>query len=157
MTSVLDFTLKDIRGRDRALSEYKGKVLLIVNVASKCGLTPQYKGLQELYDRYKERGFMILGFPANDFLWQEPGSDEKIAQFCETKFGVSFDMFSKISVKGRNIHPLYKFLTTESGHPGKIKWNFHKFLVDREGNVVANIQPRTEPEEIAPLIEKLLG
>jgi glutathione peroxidase len=156
MASVLDFTMKDIRGREKHLADYKGKVLLLVNVASRCGLTPQYEGLQALFDKYKDRGFMILGFPANNFLWQEPGSDEQIAEFCDTKFGVTFDMFSKIDVKGKSQHPLYKFLTKESEHPGAIKWNFHKFLVDRSGKVVANIDPKTEPKALEKQIEELL-
>lgn len=156
MTSVLDFTMKDIRGRDKRLADYKGKALLLVNVASKCGLTPQYEGLQSLYDKYKDRGFMILGFPANDFMSQEPGGETEIAEFCEANYGVRFDMFAKISVKGPDTHPLYRFLTTESDHPGEIKWNFHKFLVDRTGKVVANIGPRTEPKELEPMIEELL-
>lgn len=157
MTSVLDFKMKDIRGKEKALSDYKGKVLLIVNVASKCGLTPQYEGLQELFAKYKEQGFMILGFPANNFAAQEPGSDSEVAEFCQRNYGVDFDMFSKISVKGTDQNPLYKFLTQESDQPGEIKWNFQKFLVDRTGRVVANIEPTTDPKALEPRIEELLG
>lgn len=156
MTSVLDFKMKDISGKDKALSEYRGKVLLIVNVASKCGLTPQYEGLQELYTKYKDQGFMVLGFPANNFAAQEPGSNSEVAEFCQKNYGVEFDMFSKISVKGPDQNPLYKFLTQDSGQPGEIKWNFQKFLVDKSGRVVANIDPKTEPLELAPKIEELL-
>ena len=119
-----------------------------MNVASKCGFTPQYAGLQSLYGRYRSRGFEILGFPANDFLWQEPGSDQEIQQFCSTKYGVSFPIFSKISVKGRKIHPLYKYLTDSETNPktrGKITWNFNKFLVDRNGNIVSRFDSKVEP------------
>ena len=156
MASVYDFKVKDIRGREKSLADYKGKVVLIVNVASKCGLTPQYKGLQELHDKYKERGLEILGFPANDFLWQEPGTEQEIIEFCDMNYGVKFDMFSKIHVKGKEQAPLYKYLTKDSPYPGDIKWNFHKFLVDRSGNVVANIDPKTEPKALEAEIEKLL-
>lgn len=154
--SVLDLSAKTINGEVKKLSDYRGKALLIVNVASRCGLTPQYTGLQALYEKYRDKGFEILGFPANNFLAQEPGSDQEIQTFCSTKYNVTFPLFSKISVKGDDIHPLYKFLTTESGHPGEIQWNFHKFLVDRNGQVVANISPRTEPKDLEAQIEKLL-
>lgn len=153
---IYDFEMKDIDGNMRSLSEFKGKVVLIVNVASKCGLTPQYKGLQELYEKYHDKGFEILGFPANNFLWQEPGSDSDIKSFCSLKYEVSFPMFSKIDVKGKAIHPLYKYLTTDAPHAGKVTWNFQKFLINREGEVVANIGPKTEPAEITSEIEKLL-
>lgn len=154
--SVLDFTMKDIKGRDVNLSTYKGKVLLLVNVASKCGLTPQYEGLQDLYERFKDKGFEILAFPSNDFMGQEPGTNEEIATFCSTKYDVTFPLFSKITVKGAGIHPLYEYLTKESPHHGDIKWNFQKFLVDRDGKVAANVDPRTTPTEMIPLIEELL-
>lgn len=154
--SVHAFTMKDIKGRDVNLSNYKGKVLLLVNVASKCGLTPQYEGLQELYERFKDRGFEILAFPANDFMGQEPGTNEEIATFCSTKYDVTFPLFGKISVKGAGQAPLYQYLTQEAPHHGEIKWNFHKFLVDRDGEVVANIDPRTTPAEVIPLLEELL-
>jgi len=161
MTSILDFTMKDITGSDFALRKFEGRVLMVVNVASKCGFTPQYKGLQELYDRYKVKGFEILGFPANDFMWQEPGTDSRIQQFCTEKYSVTFPMFSKISVKGKSIHPLYEFLTSPETNPklpGKIGWNFAKFLVDRKGDVVARFEPKTEPlaPEVIEAVEKAL-
>ena len=154
--SVYDFKMKDIKGKDVSLGDYKGKVLLLVNVASKCGLTPQYEGLEEIYKKYHSRGFEILAFPANDFMGQEPGTNEEIAQFCSLNYDVTFPMFSKISVKGENQAPLYQYLTKEAPHHGDIQWNFHKFLVNKNGEVVANIGPRTTPEEVAPQIEKLL-
>ena len=155
---LFSFTMKTIDGSDKKLSEYKGNVLMIVNVASKCGHTPQYKGLEALYEKYKDRGFKILGFPANNFLWQEPGTDSEIKQFCSTTYGVTFDMFSKISVKGDDQHPLYHYLTEESPVPGSVKWNFQKYLVDRNGNVVDKFSPGTEPteKEVIAEIEKLL-
>ncbi|MGA2612677.1 MAG: glutathione peroxidase [Spirochaetia bacterium] len=145
---IYDFVMKDTGGVEVPLSRFKGKVLLFVNVASKCGFTPQYEGLQSLYDRYREKGFEILGFPANDFLWQEPGTDQEILQFCSTKYGVSFPLFSKITVKGRNIHPLYRFLTEKETNPdfsGKITWNFNKFLIDRVGRIVNRFDSKVEP------------
>lgn len=155
---LYSFTMKTIDGKDKSLSDYKGKVLLIVNVASKCGYTPQYKDLEALYEKYKDRGFMILGFPANNFLWQEPGTNEEIKKFCTTNYGVTFDMFSKISVKGKDQDPLYKYLTEESPVTGNVKWNFQKYLVDRNGNVVAKYQPDTKPleQEVTAKIEELL-
>ena len=146
--NIFDFVVKDIEGTEVSLSRFKGKALLLVNVASKCGFTPQYAGLQTLYERYRDKGFEILGFPANDFLWQEPDSDSEIRQFCSTKYNVSFPLFSKISVKGKNIHPLYKLLTEKETNPrfsGKITWNFNKFLVDRNGEVVARFDSKVEP------------
>ncbi|MGO9411874.1 MAG: glutathione peroxidase [Spirochaetia bacterium] len=145
---IYDFVMKDIEGEEVSLSRFKGKALLIVNVASKCGFTPQYAGLQSLYERYKEQGFEILGFPANDFLWQEPGSDSEIKQFCSTKYNVDFPLFSKISVKGKKIHPLYKLLTEKETNPrfgGQITWNFNKFVVDKSGEVVARFDSKVEP------------
>lgn len=142
--SIYDFTMKNIKGENVSLANYKGKTLLIVNVASKCGLTPQYKDLEALYQKYKKDGLMILGFPANNFLWQEPGSDQDIAQFCSLNYGVSFDMFSKISVKGKNQHPLYTFLTTKKYNKLKdasVTWNFQKFLIDSKGNIVHVFSP----------------
>ena len=158
-SKLYSFTMKTIDGKDRPLSEYKGKVVLIVNVASKCGYTPQYKGLQEVYLKYKDRGLVILGFPANDFLWQEPGSDKDIQQFCSTKYNVTFDMFSKISVKGKDQHPLYTYLTKESESPNEVKWNFSKFLVDQKGKVVSYFPSNVEPtaEELTKKIEGLLA
>jgi len=148
MKNIYAFAVKDIDGRERALSEFAGKVLLIVNVASKCGFTPQYKTLQILYTRFKERGFEILAFPANDFGRQEPGTEAEIKSFCSLTYGVTFPMFSKISVKGRGIHPLYAFLTDKATNPkfsGKITWNFNKFLLDRKGNVVARFDSKDDP------------
>ena len=160
--SVLDFTMKDIDGRDVHLATYKGMVILIVNVASKCGHTPQYKGLEALYMKYKDRGFTILGFPANNFLAQEPGSDAEIKEFCTTTYGVNFEMFSKISVRGKDIHPLYRFLTSKETDPefaGPITWNFQKFLLDRNGSIIGRFDPATEPlsAEVTAAIEKALG
>jgi glutathione peroxidase len=145
---VLDHKMVTIDGKEVKLEDYKGKVLLFVNVASKCGLTKQYEQLVELHDRYKDKGLVILGFPANNFGAQEPGTNEEIQEFCSTKYNVEFPMFSKISVKGDDIHPLYKELTSEEEnktYSGEIKWNFTKFLVDREGKVVARFEPRVEP------------
>jgi len=162
MNTIFDFTLKNIDGRDVKLEEYKNKIFLIVNVASKCGFTPQYEGLQKLYSDYKDRGFVILGFPANNFLGQEPGSNEQIKQFCSLSYNVTFPMFSKISVKGKDITPLYRFLTEKESNPqfsGKIKWNFTKFLINRSGQVVARFEPRVKPEsrEVIEKIEELLN
>jgi glutathione peroxidase len=156
---LYSFTMKTIDGNDKKLSDYKGKVLMIVNVASKCGHTPQYKGLEALYEKYKEQGFMILGFPANNFFSQEPGTNEEIKTFCSLNYGVTFDMFSKISVKGDDQHPLYHYLTEESPVPGAVKWNFQKYLVDRKGNVVDKFSPGTEPteKEVIAEIEKLVS
>jgi glutathione peroxidase len=143
--SVYDFKVKTIDGADKSLADYKGRALLIVNTASHCGFTPQYAGLEKLYERYKARGFMILAFPANDFMDQEPGDDTTIKQFCELNFKTSFPLFSKISVKGPQMSALYQYLTTASGFPGKITWNFNKFLVDRKGRVVARFDSKTDP------------
>jgi glutathione peroxidase len=156
--NIHDFTVATATGEEKSLADYKGKVLVIVNVASKCGLTPQYKGLQALYDKYKEQGLEIIGFPCNQFLGQEPGSNEEIQEFCQMNYGVSFPVFAKIDVNGANAHPLYKYLTKEtSGLLGSaIKWNFTKFLIDREGNIVKRYAPKTEPEEMTEKIEELL-
>ncbi len=156
---LYSFSMKTIDGKDKPLSEYKGKVLMIVNVASKCGHTPQYKGLELVYEKYKDRGFMILGFPANNFLWQEPGTDDEIKKFCTLNYGVTFDMFSKISVKGSDQDSLYQYLTKESPVPGAITWNFQKYLVDRKGTVVGKYAPGTKPEEkeVIDKIEQLLN
>ncbi len=162
MASIYDFTMKDIDGNDVNLATFRGKVVMIVNVASKCGFTKQYAGLQRLYEKHRDRGFVILGFPANNFLWQEPGSDSEIKQFCSLKYAVTFPMFLKISVKGSDQHPLYRYLTDKEANPalgGKITWNFNKFLVDRAGRVVARFGSRTEPEDAAVIeaVEKALG
>ena len=157
--SVYDFSVKTIRGETVSMAEYRGKVLLIVNVASQCGFTPQYKGLQELYEKYKDRGLVVLGFPCNQFGAQEPGTETEIAQFCETNYGVTFPMFAKIDVNGENAHPLYQFLCKEA--PGilgtkAIKWNFTKFLVDREGNVIDRFASTDTPEDLENHILKYL-
>jgi glutathione peroxidase len=159
--SPLDFTMKDIDGKDVNLSKYKGKAVLVVNVASKCGLTPQYEQLQQLHDKYGEKGLAVLAFPANNFNSQEPGSNAEIKSFCQTTYKVGFDLFSKISVKGDDTAELYKFLTSKEKNEkfgGEIKWNFTKFLVDREGNVVARFEPRTKPDapEVMKAIEAAL-
>ena len=153
----LSATLND--GSRKRLSDYKGKVLLIVNTASQCGFTPQYQGLQELYTRFKDRGFEVLGFPCDQFGHQEPGSDPEIASFCQQNYGVSFPIFSKIEVNGPNEHPVYKFLKNEQGGllTDNIKWNFTKFLVDKQGHVVDRFAPQTVPARIASDIEKLLS
>ena len=161
MPSLYDFTLKDIDGRDRSLAEFKGQVLLLVNVASKCGFTKQYAGLEKLYQAYKDRGFVVLGFPANNFMGQEPGTEAEIKSFCSLNYGVTFPMYSKISVKGKTIHPLYAYLTDEELHPGSggaVGWNFNKFLVGRDGKVLAHYGSRTAPEdpELAAAIEAAL-
>jgi glutathione peroxidase len=162
-SGVLDFTMKTIDGKDVKLSEkYAGKVVLIVNVASKCGNTPQYKDLEALHEKYGEQGLAILGFPANEFGGQEPGSDKEIKGFCEATYGVKFDMFSKIVVKGEGQHPLYKFLTdpaTDPKFPGPIGWNFEKFLIARDGSIVGRIKPGTKPSspEVIKAIEAELA
>ena len=157
--SPLDFKMKAIDGKDVDLSKYKGQVVLIVNVASKCGLTPQYKQLEEVYTKYKGKGLDVLGFPANEFGKQEPGNDAQIAEFCTGKYNVDFPMFSKIVVKGDGIHPLYQFLTSKSGFDGDIKWNFEKFLVGRDGKVVKRFAPPVKPDapEVIEAIEAELN
>lgn len=158
--SVYDFSALDIQGNERALADYKGKVMLIVNTASKCGLTPQYEGLESLYKEYKDQGLEILGFPCNQFAQQEKGSDSEIAGFCLKNYGVSFPMFSKIEVNGEGTHPLYKFLKKEAkGILGtqKIKWNFTKFLIDQNGNVVKRFAPTVKPKDIQADIKALLS
>lgn len=145
---VLGYTMPLLDGQQQDLSAFKGKVILIVNTASRCGLTGQYEGLQELYENKEAEGFVILGFPANNFLGQEPGTDEQIAEFCKKNFGVSFPMFSKVSVKGDDACPLYRQLTSQPDPiGGDIRWNFDKFLVDRDGKVVARFAPRTKPDD----------
>ena len=160
-TSPLTFTVKDIDGKDYDLAQLKGKVVMIVNVASKCGLTKQYAGLQKIYDTYKDRGFVIVGFPANNFGGQEPGSEEEIKTFCSTKYNVTFPMMSKISVKGDNQHALYDLLThkTPQEFQGEIGWNFTKFLVGRDGRIVERYESGAEPHsvEIVRAIEKALA
>lgn len=159
--SVHDFTLNLIDGEPAPLADYKGKVLLIVNVASRCGFTPQYKGLETLYRKYKGQGLVVMGFPANNFGRQEPGTDKEIKAFCSRNFDVSFPMFSKISVKGADTHPLYQFITDTQANPktgGEIPWNFTKFLVNPEGEIVARFAPDVTPEsaQMTSAIEALL-
>jgi len=146
-TSLHDFKMTTIKGEEQKLSEYKGKVVMVVNVASKCGLTKQYTALQKLYDTYKDKGFVILGFPANEFGNQEPGTNGEILEFCSKEYGVSFPMFSKIVVKGEGIHPLYKWLTSTTGEEKEIGWNFTKFLVNRSGTVIERFEPKTTPDD----------
>ncbi len=156
--SIYDFTMSDIDNNSVTFEKFRNKVFLIVNVASKCGFTPQYKGLQELYQEFKDNGFSILGFPANNFLSQEPGTNSEIKQFCSIKYNVSFPVFSKISVKGNDISPLYTFLTakeTNSEFSGSIKWNFTKFLIDRAGNIVDRFSPMTRPD--SKKVKKRIG
>jgi glutathione peroxidase len=160
-SGVLDFTLNSLDGKPAPLAEYRGKVLLIVNVASKCGYTPQYTGLEKIYEKYKDQGFVILGFPANNFGGQEPGTNEEIKTFCSSKYQVTFPMYSKVSVKGADSTPLYQFLTDKQSNPataGEIKWNFTKFLVDRNGKVIARFEPAVTPEsaDVTGAIEKAL-
>jgi glutathione peroxidase len=147
---ALNFKATTIEGETVDLEDYEGNVVLVVNTASQCGLTPQYAGLQELYDKYKDKGFVVLGFPCNQFGSQEPGSEAEIKQFCTTKYNVTFPMFSKIDVNGDQAAPLYKFLTSQDAKPagkGEISWNFEKFLIDREGNLVNRFAPRTKPND----------
>ena len=148
--SIYNFAVKDISGRDVKLSQYRDKVMLIVNVASRCGYTPQYEGLQKINEKYKDQGLVVLGFPANNFGGQEPGTNEEIKEFCQLKYNVSFPMFAKISVKGEDKHPLYKYLTeaeTNPAHAGEIKWNFNKFLVDKKGTIIARFDSKVKPED----------
>jgi glutathione peroxidase len=159
MASIYDFTVKDIHGKPVKLDRYRGKVMLIVNTASECGFTPQYKGLEAVYEKLHDKGLEVLGFPCNQFGGQEPGGEKEIAQFCELNFGVTFPMFAKVDVNGDDAAPLYRFLKAEK--PGllgseAIKWNFTKFLVDRDGNVVKRYAPNDTPESIAKDIEKAL-
>ena len=157
--TIYQFTVEDINGKPFALADLKGKKVMIVNTASKCGLTPQYKELEALYQQYKDRDFIIIGFPANNFLGQEPGSNEQIASFCSINYGVSFPMMSKISVKGKNMHPLYQFLTQKSKNgveDSKVQWNFQKYLIGRDGKLEKVIAPKTLPssDEVTQWIEK---
>jgi len=148
-TTFYDFTVEDISGQEYPLSQLKGKKVLVVNTASKCGYTPQYEGLQELYEKYGDDDFVIVGFPANNFLKQEPGSNEEIAEFCTLNYGVTFPMMSKISVKGDDKHPLYKWLTSESENgveDSKVTWNFQKYMINEEGQLVGHFSPKTKPD-----------
>lgn len=161
-SSIYDFTMKDIDGKDIPLSQYKGKVLLVVNVASKCGFTPQYEGLESIYKKYSDKGFAILGFPANNFAHQEPGTNKEIKQFCTSKYSVTFPMFSKISVKGNDQAPLYRFLTshdTNPVHSGQITWNFNKFLIGRDGTILNRFESKDTPQskKVTSAIEAALS
>jgi glutathione peroxidase len=160
--TIYDFTVKDIDGNDVKLKKYKGKVALVVNVASKCGYTPQYEGLQAIYEKYKDQGFVVLGFPANNFKNQESGTNAEIKEFCESKYKVTFPMFAKISVLGEDQEPLYKYLTNKETNPqyaGDITWNFNKFLVDKNGKILARFTSKDTPqsEAVTQAIEKALA
>ena len=159
---IYNFALKSIDGKDVSLSQYRGRALLLVNVASQCGYTPQYEGLQKIYSKYKDRGLVVLGFPANNFGAQEPGTDQEIKTFCSTRYNVTFPIFSKISVKGPDKHPLYQYLTDATTDPkfaGEIKWNFNKFLIDKQGNIAARFDSKEAPESetVVAAIEKALN
>ncbi|GGF86738.1 glutathione peroxidase [Paenibacillus abyssi] len=157
--TIYDFQVKTIDGEETTLSSYKGKVMLIVNTASACGLTPHYEGLQKLYESYQDQGLVVLGFPCNQFAGQEPGTEEEIKQFCDLNYKVTFPMFAKIDVKGEHAHPLYVHLVNEvpeAYRTGEIEWNFVKFLVDRDGNVIKQYSARTEPSAIEEDIKSLL-
>jgi len=159
-SSIHDFTMKDIDGNDVKLDAYKGKVVMIVNTASRCGYTNQYEGLQKIYDHYKTRGFVVLGFPANNFMGQEPGTEAEIKEFCQLKYNVTFPMFFKISVTGTDQHPLYGYLTnkaTNPDFPGDISWNFNKFLIDKNGKVVGRWGSKDKPEDAAVIEAIELG
>lgn len=179
--SVYDFEYTSIEGRPVSMSEYRGKVMLLVNTASKCGFTPQYRGLEELYRKYRDRGFTVIGFPCNQFMEQEPGDDHEISEFCSVRYGVTFPLSQKVDVRDETAIPLYQYLTSQKGFEGlgkgmkakamelmlkarykgsfsdkQIKWNFTKFLIDQKGNVIARYEPTVEPKDIAGDIEKLL-
>ncbi len=155
---IHQFTVNDIDGKPKSLEAYKGKVALIVNVASECGNTPQYKGLEAMYEKHKAEGLAILAFPANNFGGQEPGTEKEIKTFCERNYNVTFDLFSKVEATGSGIAPVYKYLTTESGFNGPVTWNFAKFLVGRDGKVIARFDPKTKPEDptLVAAVEKAL-
>jgi glutathione peroxidase len=159
VTSIYDFSATAINGQETELSMYRGKAMLVVNTASKCGFTPQYKGLEKLHEEYADKGLVVLGFPCDQFGHQEPGTESDIEQFCELNYGVKFPIFAKIEVNGDNAHPLYKWMrSVKKGLFGsRIKWNFTKFLVDRDGNVVKRYGSTTKPEKIAADIEKALA
>jgi glutathione peroxidase len=160
--SIHDFSARTLDGKDKSLGDYRGRVALIVNVASKCGLTPQYRGLEELHETYAAKGLSVLGFPANEFGAQEPGTNDEIQAFCATTYDVKFDMFSKVKVKGPGIDPLFAFLTNADTDPefaGEIRWNFNKFLVGKDGEVLARFEPQVEPTspEVKHAIEEALA
>ncbi|HEY3853161.1 MAG TPA: glutathione peroxidase [Verrucomicrobiae bacterium] len=157
---IQNIPLKDINGNDTSLKSYAGKVILLVNVASKCGNTPQYAGLESMYEKYKDKGFVIVGVPSNDFLGQEPGTAEEIKSFCKDKYGVTFPLMEKVHVKGAGKSPLYAALTgAQSPFPGEVEWNFGKFLIGRDGKIVARFNPRVKPEadELVKAVETAIG
>lgn len=156
--SIYEFNVQTIDHKEQSLGDYRGKVVLIVNTATKCGLKNQFSSLETLYQKYKDDGFVVLGFPSNQFLNQEPGTDEEVNQACQLNFGVTFPLFSKINVNGKDAHPLFKYLTKQQSgiFGGAIKWNFTKFLIDRDGNVIDRFAPKTEPEAFEDEIKKLL-
>jgi glutathione peroxidase len=159
-SSIQDIAVKDIDGKDTTLGAYKGKVLLVVNVASKCGLTPQYKALEQTYEKYKDKGLVVLGFPCNQFAGQEPGNNQQIKEFCSSQYNVTFPLFDKIDVNGPNRHPLYTALAgKDSPYPGDIKWNFGKFLIGRDGTILKRFEPKTTPDspEVTQAIEAALA
>lgn len=157
-TTLHSFQVRAIDGTERSLADFKGKTVLVVNTASRCGFTPQYEGLEAVYEKYRARGFEVLAFPANDFMGQEPGTNAEIQTFCTTRFKTTFPLFEKISVKGKHIDPLYRWLTVDSGFPGDIPWNFTKFLVGPDGKVIARYSPNTKPDapELISALEKSL-
>ncbi len=160
--NIFELPINTLDGQPSTLSNYKGKVLLLVNVASKCGLTPQYEGLERLHEKYSEKGLSVLGFPCNQFLGQEPGTAQEIQEFCSTTYGITFPLFEKIEVNGASRHPIYSQLVQvedDEGEAGDIKWNFEKFLVNRSGEIVARIRPQVEPEDprVVEQLEKLLS
>ncbi|MGI9156578.1 MAG: glutathione peroxidase [Marmoricola sp.] len=159
MTTLSDFTANTLTGQEQPLSEYAGKVALVVNTASKCGFTPQYEGLEKLYESYEDKGLVVLGFPCNQFGSQEPGEADEIGAFCEKNYGVKFPMFEKVDVNGDDAHPLYRWLRSEKSGMlgGKIKWNFTKFLIGKDGTVVKRYGSTTKPEKIASDIERALA
>ncbi|MEO5987403.1 MAG: glutathione peroxidase [Candidatus Eisenbacteria bacterium] len=159
LSTVYDFKARTIGGDEISLSQYKGKVLLIVNTASRCGFTPQYKDLEAVYRSYRAKGFEVLAFPANNFMHQEPGSDAEIQKFCSLRYDTTFPLFSKISVKGRDIHPLYAYLTHDTPYPGAVRWNFNKFLVGPDGHVAARFDSKVSPTspKVKAAIEGLLS
>ena len=159
MTTIADFSATAIDGTEQDLAEYRGKAVLVVNTASKCGFTPQYEGLEELYQRFEDDGLVVLGFPCDQFGHQEPGDEDEIQEFCKVRFGVTFPLFSKIDVNGPDTHPLYEWLKAEKGGAigSKIKWNFTKFLIGRDGTPIKRYASTTKPEKIAKDIEKALG
>jgi glutathione peroxidase len=156
--SIYEFNVQTIDHKEQSLADFKDKVILIVNTATKCGLKNQFSSLETLYQKYKDDGFVVLGFPSNQFLNQEPGTDEEVNQACQLNFGVTFPLFSKINVNGKDAHPLFKYLTKQQSGilGGAIKWNFTKFLIDRDGNVIDRFAPKTEPEAFEDEIKKLL-